>query len=839
MTAGRVVLNGIEFPCFPFKNLVKTMSGYFAGGGNFNADGYPTDNTFTSAGGLMHLPSNYYGRYRLVWSGAMRKDAGGLPVTVYSGGANFSSGNFTGTDGNVEFDFSVVVTGAADNGSGAIRLTTPAINSVSPANCRVANVGGVPGATGDWSYTRISSTQIDLIGSIFSGSYTSGGTITFQPSSYNFLFKNAGTFSNFSNLILCRSSAPYTGDLAAIQGGVVSDQFNDDFIALISNLNPYAFRMMDAAGINNSMISRTAYMTPVSAMTYTGVRFPPSIQVGTISGTETYTCGAATDTPGSYTDGEVEQGTITTAPTVFTVTGAAAGASNGVGGNYIRIATASTAALSNGQRIAMVGYGNNVQATGRGIWTITVIDGTHFDLINNAGGTPSAFSVTYSSGGKFSTCTINIGSRGAKLFAGIYGGTPDTAGGIANGAQITLVYDALQDCVLSTTGGLVGAYPVATRVALCNKLNVHYWHNFPHLYDNASCAAETAYISANLNAGLKCYFEYSNEVWNSGFQQFQVAMQRGWCFGWPDANNEPNSGYTALRHRQIMEQVTTSWGGRSGLHRVLPTQAASAANSGVVKYLYNGFDLNGTNFPRYGSLIGVNYDTAPNRPSDFTDDLSYAPYYNGAIIELGGAGRSLASYSAGDISGLTGAADDYASGDLTRIQSALNWIDNDVRSGTRNGVGGSQTLAFLNSNYYPGFQTAAAAYTPAKGIICYEGGFQGGNTLAQSECTTLGISTSYGGTGNNPFFSGGTIWNLMVAYKNSAQFRNTVLKQFADQLAISPNIIPAWYTLGDNGATVQQDPWSMLPIDINSTPFQSYDACRLLNNGLSRLVVRN
>lgn len=76
------------------------------------------------------------------------------------------------------------ITGAANNGSGAIRLTLPALNNaqfqlnlVHQNLIAVYNVGGTTEANGVWSYTIVDSTHIDLVGSTFTHTYTSGGQI--------------------------------------------------------------------------------------------------------------------------------------------------------------------------------------------------------------------------------------------------------------------------------------------------------------------------------------------------------------------------------------------------------------------------------------------------------------------------------------------------------------------------------------------------------------------------------------------------------------------------------------------------------------------------------------
>jgi hypothetical protein len=67
------------------------------------------------------------------------------------------------------------VTGAANNGSGLIRLTITAHGYESGDKVNVASVGGVPNATGQWIIDVISANTFDLVGSTWGGAYTSGG----------------------------------------------------------------------------------------------------------------------------------------------------------------------------------------------------------------------------------------------------------------------------------------------------------------------------------------------------------------------------------------------------------------------------------------------------------------------------------------------------------------------------------------------------------------------------------------------------------------------------------------------------------------------------------------
>lgn len=71
----------------------------------------------------------------------------------------------------------LVITGAANNGAGLIRLTVASTTGLYDNNtATVASVGGVPNATGTWLIDVISATTFDLLGSTFGGAYTTGGT---------------------------------------------------------------------------------------------------------------------------------------------------------------------------------------------------------------------------------------------------------------------------------------------------------------------------------------------------------------------------------------------------------------------------------------------------------------------------------------------------------------------------------------------------------------------------------------------------------------------------------------------------------------------------------------
>lgn len=77
------------------------------------------------------------------------------------------------------------VTGAVNNGAGAIRLTVVGHGRSTGDHCSINTVGGVPNATGVWAITVIDANTVDLIGSTFGGAFTVGGTLDFGAVIYN------------------------------------------------------------------------------------------------------------------------------------------------------------------------------------------------------------------------------------------------------------------------------------------------------------------------------------------------------------------------------------------------------------------------------------------------------------------------------------------------------------------------------------------------------------------------------------------------------------------------------------------------------------------------------
>jgi hypothetical protein len=733
-----VILNGFNPSDFPFRNLMLGASDIKAGSFAFPSilddSGYPTATPAIPIGGTLPVPTSYRGRYVVAWvgTGRFQLSFGGQPnqIVVYSGGAN-------------------VVGLRRNSGTLSYNLTVDGTNP-----------------------------QVEFA---FTGN--SGPRWTFS-------FPASGNYSGMSNLVLCRSSGSYTGDLAAIKSGALENCFNDDFVSKVRALKPAAIRPMDWIGVNNSNVTQSRYLPRRGYLTVADTRWLKKLWAGVAVGADAFTCGPAAETPPAWSDGETIQCQFQNANIATPILGAT---NNGHG--LVRLQLASTNGLSSGQRVCVNAYNVTGGQQGGGVWTIGVVDATSIDLLHTFGGVPSVFVNEYVSGGSITTATLDVNSRGPKLITSRSGGkdnSPNATGpSIAANAIGTLVYDATFDVLMYRSSGLNNGVSVDVAVALANKLDTGLWYCMPHMMNDAGIASTVSFIRDRLNVELPCYLEYSNEVWNFIFDQTVWGMNRGIALKFPKDNARREYGWYALRTRQIMGIASSTWGNRSGLIRVMAVQFFGATSGNNI-YRFQGADL--------GSF---GYHVAPNRPIDYVDAIAYAPYYSGAVLT-----NFDGNYSRAGLDSLTQAADDFASGDEARMTSALSWVDADIRAGKRNGALGANTLASFVSTKYPGWEALAANHS--KFVVCYEGGYEG-KPPSIAACASLGIEAAYGG-------ANGSIATLLRAYKNNSLFRRVVLDQWKQFSSLPHSKAPSWYTFGGG---IQ---WSMFPADLYTTPYQSYNA---------------
>jgi len=109
-------------------------------------------------------------------------------------------------------------------------------------------------------------------------------------------------------------------------------------------------------------------------------------------------------------------------------------------------------------------------------------------------------------------------------------------------------------------------------ILLANRLKANPWFCMPHeaTHDYVENFAKT--VKDNLDPSLKVYVEYSNEVWNSRFQQARYARRVGLGLGFSKDPFEAGLFFYAKRAKEIFQIWEDVFGGPDRLVRVLAGQ---------------------------------------------------------------------------------------------------------------------------------------------------------------------------------------------------------------------------------------------------------------------------
>jgi hypothetical protein len=445
------------------------------------------------------------------------------------------------------------------------------------------------------------------------------------------------------------------------------------------------------------------------------------------------------------------------------------------------------------------------------------------------------------------------GITGAKTIVNTSGAAL-AAGDIKTDRASSLSYDPVLDKVVYAPSGIASVVPIEAQVELANKLGANLWFNYGGMVDDASVTSYVSYARDHLNNVFQP--AYLNEPWNFGLIATSWLNARGAALGFPSGNNERIYGPHGLRSWQVNNLAAAAWSPRSStqLRRVIENQAISINAAGQQKWRLNGFDLNSTNFPTYGTFTGgVNHDTYPNRPIDNSEAISYATYYQGAVMT--GPGSFGGTYADADLKdcstpgtnsgGIICAGNNYIAGGAS-ISAAFAWLDNDIRQGTKNGTATGSTLAAFSCNstgacnasssasQYIVWEGVAASYDASGRAVPvrvenYEGGLQS-TWPTDTNCAAMtsisfpsGIASSFTGAAD----CATTLQNMLTAYRNSSFAASLVTNQFQQFMGSDPTTptfglllhskTPAWFQF--LGPTTQTAPWALVQGSIYATPY--------------------
>jgi hypothetical protein len=897
---GTSVVGGFGPNAFVYMNFAKQASslsgGTAAWPGILSADGYPTSAPSSTLSGNYSLPIEYFGRHRLSFSGQGSFALSGPPIIIYSGGASVNGiGTPTGSvafgiailgqsNPNVEFAFGALIASVTNNGSGLVRLTgSIALAFVNVVNGNVVQINNVANLTGQFVVANQTNTTIDLVGSTFSASMVpaTGGPgpqaeAILSMDSVTFQFPTIGPYASMSNLIQCMKSDIDGTNPFGLQNGY---QCNADLVAQIKQLNPKYLRLMESSAVINSTETNYTYRPKVTNFSNasSNEKWYPDYWVGALTngGSSAFTCSNPTASgSGAYVDGEVVQGQLNAANTNVNPTINVN--SRGAAPIFDQNATLQNLVISGspttGDVISITFTGSYISGSPHvlhytvlssdnslnalGISLTTAID-------NDTTLAAAGITATWSTNQVVGTILYNVNAGSGTTFSvSVSGAATETitlgrfaVGALATSQLVTLTYSAvLGGWILATPpislqgGGLNGGMPTETMCELCNRANVGLWVNIPLLYTNTSVTSLISNVVTNLNASLPLSVEYSNEVWNFSQGLTFVTQNMGLALGFPADSLRSIYGFYALRVRQFMQTVASTWTGvgrsRSLLNCAMLSQAAGNTSLNNT-YRFQGTDLTTTNAfyaakGGPGATAGTTYTSVGSRPIDFCDSVGYATYWYGACF---GQGASEWTGTLSNFAAALQAGADYASGNTTSMANALTAVFNDVVSGTLGtGNDASQTINALISEA-AGWYTIISGYDSARSglslsplnTVLYEGGNQVSFQVGAQGFTTspAPLATQFGNNGWNttPYGASNTIvaqqiLNLWFAFLNSSVGGSALTTLYNGILAQNPGrkVSPAQFQY--EGPAL----WSLFPGDPSTTPFQTYNAIQAFNS---------
>jgi hypothetical protein len=118
--------------------------------------------------------------------------------------------------------------------------------------------------------------------------------------------------------------------------------------------------------------------------------------------------------------------------------------------------------------------------------------------------------------------------------------------------------------------------PIEVMVDLANQMHADPWFNMPHKANDDYIRHFAEYVKKNLDPDLKVYIEYSNETWNTQFEQTQYMNEQGQKLKLDPDLWQSGQRYYSQRAVEIFHIWKKVFNDADSLVRVLATQAANA-----------------------------------------------------------------------------------------------------------------------------------------------------------------------------------------------------------------------------------------------------------------------
>ncbi|MDP6539825.1 MAG: PKD domain-containing protein [Planctomycetota bacterium] len=131
---------------------------------------------------------------------------------------------------------------------------------------------------------------------------------------------------------------------------------------------------------------------------------------------------------------------------------------------------------------------------------------------------------------------------------------------------------------------------VEHAIELANTLHADPWLCIPHLASDDYVARFAEVVRDRLDPDLRCYIEYSNEVWNWGFSQADYAYAQGQLL-WPEESAYIQLGrFYSQRSVEVFTIFEEVFGGTERLVRVLGGQRGAVGSTGIICSWQDAYD---------------------------------------------------------------------------------------------------------------------------------------------------------------------------------------------------------------------------------------------------------
>ncbi len=131
--------------------------------------------------------------------------------------------------------------------------------------------------------------------------------------------------------------------------------------------------------------------------------------------------------------------------------------------------------------------------------------------------------------------------------------------------------------------------PLEVMINLSNLNNSDPWFNMPHQADDEYIQKFASLVKTNLSPNLKVYVEYSNEIWNSMFEQsswLEEQASKEWDQAYPDVDPYTKRlNWFGKRTAQICDIWKKVWAENS--ERVICVMASQASNEWTITEILN------------------------------------------------------------------------------------------------------------------------------------------------------------------------------------------------------------------------------------------------------------